>query len=226
MRDYQPPSTLIWAEALKNIERSASDLREFLLRPNVQRMPDGSVYITGRHDVLLMHELLLPHRQSDAVRLRENTQFRPLRCFGLPLTEYYALMTTNEYFQQIGGEEDFLISPTVVGNPMPGEEHPERLFVRVRFWGGLEKAARPRFFQAMVAWADSIGTQGIFGEGSAYLFPESFLFNRRWASFEIDISGSGQHTINWLTLSILNFAAQGDYVSMVSYGDSEDADNR
>jgi hypothetical protein len=215
------PNTLIWTPIRHVVESIDPKFKEFLRKPSIRSFPDGTAYLEGDTDVLMMHNLLLPHKQARRLRIRENTQFRSISVF--PKTKY-CLLITGEYFEQIGGEQDLIACPTSLGEPQLGENHPEHLLVRVRFWGGLPKEARSPFYKAMIAWADSVGTQGIFGEGPAYLFPDSFLFNRRWASFSIDVSGAGQNTLNWLTLSILNFAAKGDYVSWIRYGDPKDAE--
>jgi YD repeat-containing protein len=216
-RDFIPPNPILWVENARRIEPLDDSFANFL-DLHGRRFPDGSIYVAGREVVLAFYELLQPHRER--VPMRDATQFRPLLCFGLPPTEYYSLSTSYDYFERIGGEEAFGVSP-LAPDAKPGESKPAELLVRVRFWGGLERAARPRFFKATVAWADSVGASGIFQEGPAFLLLESFLFDRRSASFRIDVSGSGQHTVNWLTLCVLNFGAQGDYVSTVSYGDNE-----
>jgi len=194
-------------------------LRQFLARECVRLFPDGSAQVDGIEHSWELYQLLMAYSQGGAEFRQSNTHFRSLASHP---EHDYRLFTSEAYFEQLGGEQDLIVSP---GLPdlKPGEEHPEDLLVRVRFWGGLPKDSRPKFFKAMVAWQDSVAERGIWGSGPALLFPDSFLFSRAWASFRVDVSRTTQDTINWLTLCIVNFAAEDTPVSWIRYADPEDA---
>lgn len=226
------PHIVIWLSLCQKIESVVPNFHEFLSETGALAYPDGSLYIEGRRSKSLYAQLA-PYRSpgihdysktppvvNPSLVVRESALFRALRCFVVS-DQQFRLWITDEYFQNIGGEQGVVITPTpyMAQSISLGETRPNKLLVRVRFWGGLDKSSRPGFTKAIVAWADSVAKHGVLGEGPCYLYIESFLFSRRWASFSIDVSGSGQHSVNWLTLSILNFAVQQDYVEMIRYGD-------
>jgi hypothetical protein len=208
-------SFLIWWPIIEVVEGYDDRFCEIIRRNSVRRYPDGTICLDTTKDFLDAENILRKLRES-GFYIYQNTGFRSLKPFG---DREYTLWTTGQYFERLGSEQGLIIAP-VSATIEPGEKSIYRLNVQVKWWKrSPAENVRKRFSEALDNWADSISKQGIFGEGAAKLHAGSLSFKKSWASFFIDVSNSGQHTVNWLTLSILNCAATSTQpVSWICYG--------
>lgn len=77
--------------------------------------------------------------------------------------------------------------------------------VTICFQRRLSAAQRDRLAGAVGQWASSVSRAGILGEGSAKLTDGTLYCYGRAVQFNVDFSNSGQKTVNWLLLSLLEF---------------------
>ena len=212
-------SLIVWWPIVQAVEGYGPEFGRIVARNSVLQFPDGSVCLSTHEDLMDAWSVLQPHREDGRMRVRQNTMFRSLKCFT---QRSYQLLTTAEYFERIGDENDFLVTPTHFGDTIEaGECTPEHLWVRVRFWKTPLASLQPAFIAALEAWEKSVAADRVMGSSSAHVDLASVRFLKRWASFRIDVSHATQDVLNWLILSILNFGSTRQPVSEIRFGENE-----
>jgi len=212
-------SIIIWWPIVQAVEGYGPEFGRIVARSSVLRFADGSVCLSTHDDMMDAWNVLQPHREDGRLRVRQNTVFRSLKCFT---QRSYQLLTTAEYFERIGDENDFLVTPTDCGDTIEaGEYTPEHLWVRVRFWKTPLASVQPAFIAALEAWEKSVVVDRVPGGLSTHVGLASVRFLKRWVIFRIDASHATQDVLNWLILSILNFGATQQPVSEIRFGENE-----
>jgi hypothetical protein len=228
-------SLLVWWPLVELFESYDDDLKALFRGPLSLRFPDGSVCLEttaeihgyflklkdyGPQEVKLGEISTLPELPPMSVtrclgsglKIRD-FRFRSLACFK---RRGYLFVTPWSYFNRIGGEEGFSVWPGESTPVFPEEQHPGNLKVRVHFWRAPSKGALCRFQSDLETWSASVKTRGMFGDGPARLLnaPE---YSKKWFAFYVDLSQSGQHTVNWLTLTLLNCGNKYGPITQVRY---------
>lgn len=121
---------------------------------------------------------------------------------GKPCLVYY----TQDYRDRLGDEDVHLRSPNEATSPRPVMYSLSNLGISVVFKCKASARTRHRFADSIAEWGAQVVRKGMFDEGPIQLVSPRIDFRGRLAQFRIDVSQTGQHTLNWLVLSILNFA--------------------
>jgi hypothetical protein len=199
-------SLLVWAPVAAAARQHDAGLGALFDRPTARRHADGTVQLDTTADIAEFWALLRPHR-PDGLRVRENTRFRSLRCFPSPPREYQ-LVITADYFDRLGGEDDFLVVPTGLTPVGADEADPADLGVRVRF-------VRPPTMSDRAAVGAALrGTPS----SAAHVRPDTVRFAGRWLTFRATAATQGD--VNALTLALLNAAAATVPASEIRYGEA------
>lgn len=85
------------------------------------------------------------------------------------------------------------------------EAPPDRLLVSIGFERCPAREKRDALVHAITSWYSSVKTRGVFNEGCVRLASRDIEFCDRLAHFRIDVTGTGQNTVNWLIISLLAF---------------------
>lgn len=207
-------SPIIWWPIVEVIEASEPLFADALKSTGSIRFPDGSVCVESVDGIVTALQIIEKHRQS-GLEMRENTMFRSLGCF--PKREYQ-LITTWEYFDRIGGEEDFHVAPIAWCDIVyPNELTPEHISVYMKFWRRPSSDTVTGLRHSLLEWHESVGEKGIFAQQPARLVADSFASSGKTCSFTIDVAGSSQQTVNWLILTSLNFGSRVWPISEISF---------
>jgi hypothetical protein len=132
----------------------------------------------------------------------------------------YALLYTADY-QSVLGEDSFKAGVAATASACPGEYTLDRLLVTVASKGVLSKRNKEILTSVVFSWADSVSEVGVFSEGPARLVNSEARFQGRLCQFRVDMSRSGQRTLNWLTLCLLRFGHQIHPLTGVAFDESE-----
>jgi hypothetical protein len=196
-----------YLEGLKHIGARAEAFYEY---------PDGSTQVEGPTvgDDLWK---LVPAEQRLEVNL--NSYFRSLATFP---TKLYELWYTADYAKKLG-DSGFRVV-TKPGAPRREDYDLERLRVTV----ALRRKPRPKVLERLAewltAWFRGVCQRGMFEEGPADgISAEMEIWSSRVAQFTIDVHRSGQSTLNWLSLSLLNFGYQVTPITDVFYDSPNDS---
>lgn len=214
-RDFASTTSLIvWWPIAEVIGTSDPCFVEALKSTGSIRFPDGSVCVESVDGIDCALRIIEEYGQS-GLEMRQNTMFRSLACF--PKREYQ-LLTTWEYFDRIGGEEDFHVAPIHLCHIIyPNELTPEHVPVYVKFWRRPSRDTVTALHHSLLEWRESVGEKGIFAQQPARLIADSFVSSGKTCSFAIDVRDSSQHAVNWLILTSLNFGAQVWPISEISF---------
>jgi hypothetical protein len=212
---------LLSRSAVEQLLGSGPEFREFLdhfLGPRgpVRRFPNGAVEIDeGRVD-------------SDEFR----KAFRSCAVPGCGLTGRYIFKTLGPfepkrfffvnyreaYQKQLRSEASFQIGQGRIWPPAPGEFELATLEASVAFRTRTSKGVRRSFVKAISAWAATASERGAFEDGPVSLASQGVEFSGTRARFRIDARCSGQDTLNWLALVILDFGEDVHTVTGVYFG--------
>jgi hypothetical protein len=137
----------------------------------------------------------------------------------------YRLLYLRSYENKLGGKGFFSVCPGGfrVMSPLDRAVLGD-LPVSVRFHTRVTKQSASEFAAVLTKWASAVSVSGVFREGPAFLRSSGLEFQGQRASFRIDVSRSGQNTVNWLTLLLLEFGFERCPISVVRY-DYEDDEN-
>ena len=105
--------------------------------------------------------------------------------------------------------------------PTPGEFELADLSVAVVFRGRVGKGVRRAFVDAVAAWGRAAVERGAFHDGPIRLASPGVTFVGTRAQFRIDASRSGQDTLNWLSLVMLDFGYEAHPISSVNFAHSD-----
>src|SRR5205814_861726 len=109
------------------------------------------------------------------------------------------------YQEGLRSEASFAVGQGRVRPPAPGEFELDRLEATVAFRTRAGKAVRQAFVEAVAAWALAAAERGAFDDGPVALASPGVEFAGTRARFRLDARRSGQDTLNWLALALLDF---------------------
>lgn len=160
--------------------------------------------ISERHTVAIVRRMTDKGLRLPGSLAATKGAIRALACFP---KGGYSLWYTSDYSERTEDEIGLSVFPIALPGAVVASDEldPSKLLVTVNFRGRVTAATRQGFVAALAAWAAMVAEGGISGEGPARVRPLGVRFRGRWAQFEIDASASGQNTVNWLTLCLLNF---------------------
>jgi hypothetical protein len=105
------------------------------------------------------------------------------------------------------------------------EVHLDELKVTVPFRRKLSKKVLGQFSGFLAQWRNSVCDAGMFGEGAVrFLSRELEVYSDRVGRFTLDVQGSGQNTLNWLSLCLLDFGYRVTPISGVFYNGENSSD--
>jgi hypothetical protein len=131
---------------------------------------------------------------------------------------FYWIQYPPDYQDRLKTECSFFGGESTVSSPAPGEFDLANLSVAVLFRGRVGKGVRRAFTDAVAAWGRAAAQGGAFEDGPVTLASTGVTFTGARAQFRIDASRSGQDTVNWLTLTILDFGYDVHPVTDVRFG--------
>jgi hypothetical protein len=131
----------------------------------------------------------------------------------------YCIQYTKDYQELMKSEVSFSAGRGRYRPPSPGEYDLDRLEVIVAFRRKPPRAARRAFAAAIADWSRAASERGAFNDGPIALASPSVSFNNVRAWFQIDARRSGQDTLNWLALAILDFGEDTHTLTDVDFGE-------
>jgi len=148
--------------------------------------------------------------------------FRSLPPFQPALhIRWHALESTEEHEKWVDPSGCIQFAPGVMQNDYPQSMDLSHLCVTL----GFSRRVRPEVQMHLVAairdWHASVSEAGMFGEGAVRNVSSEVEFQGRRAQFWLDASETGQRTINWLVLSIVNACYGLIRLSAVIFNDVE-----
>ena len=162
--------------------------------------PDGTRLIEGRGTFDQIWQMMLRNRL-----VGEGGVWHP-RSFGSleRLVKICVLWYTTEYRESLGELNLGIIFPNVGSNPTSACDR-KNLLVTVGFCRKPSEEVSQSFIRCLGEFFRSVSRQGMFGEGPVRPRSSEVEFRGRVAQFRIDASNSGQDTLNWLLLCVINF---------------------
>ena len=216
MAEPEQLSIILTAPLVSQIAASVPSFLGLLEKSDIstppRRFPDGSVELS-----LAGFQSLWPaikQASDEGIDARNSLPLRSLA--GWPL-RHYRLMLDGATADEIG-EARLLVQPSSNDPEGPAERRRDRLPVFCNFRRRVNRNAMISFAAAILRWAEMTGEFGIFGEGPARLAATEVLFEGSRAWFAVDVSRTGQATVNWLTLSLLEFGRDVIPITEITYG--------
>jgi hypothetical protein len=211
---------LISKAAVSQFEKSSADFRGFLTRflvPGgpVRRFPNGAIEIDWAHFGGKEEHPLRSFASADC-RLEGAAVFRTLG--GLLPKRFYSIQYPADYQEKLRSEISFIGGQGRMSPATEGEFDLRNLSIAVIFRGRVGKDVRRAFSDAVAVWGKSAAEHGAFEDGPVTLASLGVTFSGSRARFHIDAGRSGQDTINWLTLAILDFGYEVHPVTFVKFG--------
>jgi hypothetical protein len=165
--------------------------------------PDGSVFFDGSYEICSQRlwDLIIKLGVM-SFGVWQPKGFGGLQEFGGRVCGLYY---TQDYRESLGENDMQIRTP----NEAVLETKPayclKDLGISVVFKRKPSQEIRQRFAQSICEWGKQIRDNGVCGEGPVKIISPSIEFRGRLAQFRIDVSRSGQHSLNWLLIWILNF---------------------
>jgi hypothetical protein len=212
---------LLSRSAVEQILQSGPEFREFLDRfvaPGgpVRRFPNGAVEID---DARVGDEELARAFRSCAAsgcRIEGAYVFQTLGSFAPK--RYFYVQYPVAYQEKLKTEDSFQVGQGRVRPPAPGEFELDHLEVTVGFRTRVSKAIRQEFVDTIAAWGAAAAGQGAFDDGPISFASPGVEFSGTRARFFLDARLSGQDTLNWLALVILDFGEDVHTTTGVYFG--------
>jgi hypothetical protein len=211
---------LLSRSAVEQLLLSGPEFREFLDRflvPGgpVRRFPNGAVEIDESQ---VGDELTEAFRscRSPGCGIEGAYVFQSLGAFAPK--HYYHIQYPVAYQEKLKSEASFAIGQGTLRPPAPGEFDLVHLEVTVGFRTRASKAVLRSFVDALSACAATAATRGAFEDGPIALASLGVEFSGTRARFFLDARMSGQDTLNWLALTILDFGEDVHTVTGVYFG--------
>ena len=190
----------------------------------VRRFPNGAVEVDmGRVDEDEWREALISCA-SPGCGLGGSSVYPPLGPFtpvGTPDSKrWYYVCYPMSYQVKLKSEQSLLIGRGQVRPPDPGEFELARLEITVLFRTRMSKGVRKAFAYAVASWGRDAARRGAFEDGPVALLPPGIEFNGVRSRLYLDARLSGQDTLNWLSLIILDFGEDVHTVTNIFFGAS------
>lgn len=138
-----------------------------------------------------------------------------------PFSSYrrFCIQYSSDYQKKFASEVSFSAGRGQYRPPSAGEYELDRLEVVVGFRRKPPRAARRALAAAVAGWAEAAGERGAFDDGPIALASAGVSFNNVRAWFRVDARRSGQDTLNWLALTLLDFGEDVHTVIGVDFGE-------
>lgn len=197
----------VMVENVPNLSAHLDEIRRISQRHGF--FPDGSLFIEGEDCLERLADFIYRHALGVA-GVWQPKGFGGFKEFGGKLC---IVWYTNDYRESLGEEDLQIRSPNEAVWPIPPSYQLHDLLITVVFRRKPSKEVQIRFADCIRIWSQEVAIRGLNGEGAIKLVTSEIEFRKKLAQFRIDASRSGQDTLNWLVLSVLNF---GYAVSLVS----------
>jgi hypothetical protein len=211
--------------AVDYLLQSGPKFREFLdryliLDGPVRRFPNGAIEIDESRvgDEAMEAMIAYTSNAPGSFGIEGAGLFSPIGPFSS--NREYAIQYPRSYQEKLKSEESFAVGIGRYRSPLPGEFELERLKVTIGFRTRPSKTVRLAFADAVASWAGSASERGAFDDGPVALISPDVSFNGIRAWFQIDVQRSGQDTLNWLSLVVLDFGEDIHTTTRVSIGQS------
>lgn len=176
------------------------------------RYPDGTLLFEGGDSFHRLWNAITASRlQENGVptpNLLEHGIWQPHGFGGLEEfrkgTTSYMLFYTRDYRESLGALDFSVVFPAIVSDPTRDYDL-KNLQISVGFKRKVSQKTRRLFLESLKKYFDSVSKAGMFNEGPLRLASPEIAFRDRLAQFRIDASSSGQDTLNWLLITVLNF---------------------
>jgi len=215
-----PPVTTIYSHSVlaeaRNLEVDLEDVEKELAACGepILRYPDGSLQVEGPASSALA-ELRIGAAVQKALDLRVfqgaagvwfgSTGYREIS--GFPERIYNVLV-----WGSFVSKNDGRFVTVHPGSPNAQVRNPtssmENLLVTIVFTRKMSKRVRLSLLQVLSTWLDSVRHEGVSNEGQVRPTGSSLRFFDRLVQFRLDASRSGQMTVNWLILTLIDFCSQ------------------
>ena len=119
-------------------------------------------------------------------------------------SQTYALWVTEEYDESLGEDGFQVWFPALYTYPSRDyrlDDFPITVVFKRKPKGPIQS----RFATLLTEWFRGVAKAGILGEGPIRSVSGEVQFRGALAQLRIDASDSGQHTLNWLLVAVLNF---------------------
>jgi hypothetical protein len=201
----------VMVENLPNLSGHLDEIRAISKRHGY--FPDGSLFIEGENCLERLADFIYRHALGVA-GVWQPKGFGGLKEFG---GKHCFVWYTNDYRDRLGEEDLQIRSPNEVIWPEPPTYCLSDLLITVVFRGKPSTEMQLRFAECIGAWSHHVSSQGFNGEGAIKLIASQIEYRKKVAQFRIDASQSGQDTLNWLVLTVLNFGYAFSLVSNIFF---------
>lgn len=163
--------------------------------------PDGTLLLDGGGTFQFFRNMIIEHQLIASGGIEDSVGFLSLDPFP---HKSYALWHTNEYGESLG-EDGFRVWFPKIHTMPTSDYNITDLQISVIFKRPASAKNREEFKACLNRCLDSVCKQGVFGEGPILKASPIVVFRGAVAQFRLDASKSGQDTLNWILLSVLNF---------------------
>jgi len=176
---------------LEALERSVSAVRFF---------PDGSLEYEHHAETLEFWMAFMPLKKI-GISIAFLGYIQSVPWFTESPNRHFKLISVKEHETRID-QGCLLFAPR--REICPQSTDLTALHVTVQFQRRIRQADMPALANAVREWHASVAEAGLFGEGPVGQLSSNIEFQGRRAQFSFDATRTGQRTINWLILSLLN----------------------
>jgi hypothetical protein len=135
----------------------------------------------------------------------------------------YELYYTTDYRESLGELDLSIIDPSVISFPS-NKYTVSDLLITVGFCNMLKIGKRVLLLDCISDALARVLNRGIVDEGPLRLSSPHCVFYRRFVQFRINVSQSGQDTLNWLILALLDFGYKHHRVVSITIGQEENVE--
>ncbi len=211
MREIDHYAILTW-RFVRQLEESVPDFRPTIdaiqqFPDSLLTYPDGSLEYAFRPDTDPLWQAMMFQKIRLHVRQTNLGNFAALPPFrGSPRLCHFVLTSSDEHEQRVIPGGVLFFAPTVLRDDYPEQLDLTHLDLNIFFHRRIRRDDMRCLVSAIQKWHGSVSGSGLFGEGPIGELSDEMTFQGRRAQFWFDASRSGQRTINWLILSLLNAA--------------------
>jgi hypothetical protein len=138
---------------------------------------------------------------------------------GSPKPREFKLISSVEHEKRVDPRGCLMFGPRHEESPKSADL--SALHLTVQCHRRIRRDAMPLLAGAVRDWHASVSEAGLFGEGPVGQLSREIEFQGRLARLSFDASRTGQRTINWLILSLLNATYDAVKLSALVFNDVE-----
>jgi len=163
--------------------------------------PDGTLLLEGGDTFIKLRNLLIREQVLASGGVHDSVGFQSID----PLPDQsYALWITEEYDESLGEDGFHVWFPRLYTYPTR-DYRLDDFPITVVFKRKPKGPIQTRFASFLAEWFRGVIKQGILGEGPIRSVSREVHFRGAVAQLRVDATDSGQNTLNWLLLAVLNF---------------------